>query len=38
MYWWVILWFILGAAACIGVVYLVYVELYPEEKEKEEAD
>jgi hypothetical protein len=37
MYWWVLLWLVLGAAACIGVLYLVYMELFPEaEKEKPE--
>ena len=30
MYWWIIIWFLLGAAACIGTLYLVYLELYPE--------
>ena len=28
MYWWVVLWFLLGAAACIGTLYLVYQELF----------
>ncbi len=31
MYWWVALWFLLGIAAGIGVLYEVYQGLYSEE-------
>jgi len=28
MYWWVVVWLLLGIVACIGVLNLVYQELY----------
>lgn len=37
MYWWVTLWLVLGAASCIGVIYLVYVELFPETGKEHES-
>jgi uncharacterized membrane protein len=33
MYWWVAMWLLLGIIACVGVLYLVYQELHPEQEE-----
>jgi hypothetical protein len=31
MYWWAVMWLLLGIVACIGSLYLVYLELHQEE-------